>query len=651
MSTATQTPTTDTSTTELTAEVDTGRARGIGLNVGAGMIIVCAVGMAVTFDNRTIIDPILSMAWLTLGLAPFLGGWIAAKREQLEGVETAPPGLGDVGTAALSGLWAGGLFAVFIIVLDAFGATLRGTLVQLSPRLLELLTFGRGVGFGIAVAVLMSVTTGALGGLLRINRDRFGRAVTQAIAWIFGLAVLQTVVRGVLDSLYIEFIADFLYARPGGLSIAGAVVVAVLAAAGSLALSAGKRRTARRRQRGEFGNLRNQRIRLYVGLVAAAIVLPYLFGRSVNDMLINVVIFGIMAMGLNIVIGLTGMLDLGYVAFFAVGAYTTAVLTAPASNLAISPEISFWLALPIALAVAVVAGLIIGTPVIRLRGDYLAIVTLGFAAIAQVLVLSDWFSPVLGGPQGVRNVPPVPLGITEVSATVDPRGFLWLCLAFLALMIYVAWRLQHSRLGRAWQAIREDETVAEAMGINVGAMKLLSFIVGAVFAALAGGLFAAKVSSAFPTSFELLVSVLVLVVVIVGGTGYVPGVLLGSLVLVGVLGGPTTQGLLAEFAQYKLLIYGALLVVMMLVRPQGLMPKPDREREVAQEEMDQDAWFDKNVGGSSGVASSHRADAAGEVPIETRLRPDDGTPASDHDTAEPGEGETTITTDPTEGEA
>jgi hypothetical protein len=172
-----------------------------------------------------------------------------------------------------------------------------------------------------------------------------------------------------------------------------------------------------------------------------------------------------------------------------------------------------------------------------------------------------------------------------------------------------------------------------------------------VFAALAGSLFAAKVSSAFPTSFELLVSVLVLVVVIVGGTGYVPGVLLGSLVLVGVLGGPTTQGLLAEFAQYKLLIYGALLVVMMLARPQGLLPKPEKEREIAQEELDQDAWFDKNIGGSSDVAAGRRADAPMEAPLETELRPEDNVPEQEHDTTAPGEGETTITTDPKEGEA
>ncbi len=589
------------------AEVDLGEARKVGLNTGVGMIIVCAVGMALTFNNRAIIAEYLSMGWLTLGLLPLVGGWLAARREQLEGVETAPPGPTDVATATLAGAFAGGLFGLFLIILSTVGDSLRDVFVQLSPQLLDMLTFERGLGVGLAVAILLPVAMAALGGAVRVAPPRVGRAVLQVIVWVFGFGVLESVVVSIFESVGLGAFAESLYAQRGGLTIVGTLIVAAAAIAVSTLTVTMKRRTADRQARGDFGNIKAQRVRTYGLLLAAAIVLPMLFDRSVNDMLINVVIFGIMAMGLNIVIGLTGMLDLGYVAFFAVGAYTTAVLTAPATNLAFSPELSFWLALPVAVLLAVVAGVIIGTPVIRLRGDYLAIVTLGFAAIAQVLVLSDWFAPVLGGPQGVRDVPPVPLGFTEVSATVDPRGFLWLSLAFLALMIYVAWRLQHSRLGRAWQAIREDETVAEAMGINVGAMKLLSFCVGAVFAALAGGLFAAKVSSAFPTSFELLVSVLVLVVVIVGGTGYVPGVLLGSLVLVGVLGGPTTQGLLAEFAQYKLLIYGALLVVMMLAKPEGLLPKPEKSREIAREEMDQDAWFDKNVGGSSDVAAERGA--------------------------------------------
>lgn len=600
------TTTTTAPTSFAPAELDVERARSVGLPAGVGMIITCVVGMAVTFDGRLVVTGLLSLGWVAMLLMPALAGYVAATRPELEGVEQAPPGPTDVATAAVAGLASGALLAAFVVVLASFGDALRDVLVNMSPQLLEFLTFGGGTATGVLVALALPTAVAAAAGAVRIAPDPVRNGVLTAVVWLMGIALLEAPVSGVLEAVGLDFLVDVLYARDG-MTILGALLVVGVAAGLRVGLR-GKGAALRRRRVIEARTTAGQ-VRIYGLLVLAAVLVPLLFGRAVNDMLINVVIFGIMALGLNIVIGLAGMLDLGYVAFFAVGAYVTAVLTAPAANLTFSPELSFWLALPIALVVAVVAGLFIGTPVIRLRGDYLAIVTLGFAAIAQRLVVSDWFSPVLGGPQGVRDVPGVDVLVTTVSATSNPRGFLWLCLGFLGLVIYVAWRLQHSRMGRAWQAIREDETVAEAMGINTAAMKLLAFCVGAVFAALAGGLFAAKVSSAFPTSFELLVSVLVLVVVIVGGTGHVPGVLLGSLVLVGVLGGPTTQGLLAEFANYKLLIYGALLVAMMLLRPQGLLPRPERGREIDEDEMDQDAWFDKNIGGSSAVAASADAGA------------------------------------------
>jgi branched-chain amino acid transport system permease protein len=577
------------------AGIDPARAWSAGMPAGIGLVVVCAVGMAVTFDSRSVVQGVLSLGWVTLGLLPLLAGWNAAHRPELEGVETAPPGPTDVATGALAGLIAGGFLATFVLLLATIGSSLRTVLVNLSPQLLEMLTFGRGTGTGVLVALLLPTLLGALAGAARIAPARIRDGLLSSLVWTLSVSLLVTPLRGALATLRVDGVLAPLTTRQG-LTVLGAVVIAAIA----FGLRAGLHGAASgmRERQLTAAPTTGARLRLTAVLLVVAVVVPYLFDRSVNDMLINVVIFGIMALGLNIVIGLAGMLDLGYVAFFAVGAYVTAVLTAPATNgLAIAPGLPFWLALPVALLVAVAAGLLIGTPVIRLRGDYLAIVT-------QRLVVSDWFAPVLGGPQGVRNVPGVPVVIDTVNATTDPRGFLWLCLAVLGVVIYVAWRLQNSRMGRAWQAIREDETVAEAMGINVPAQKLLAFTVGSVLAALAGGLFAAKVSSAFPTSFELLVSVLVLVVVIVGGTGYVPGVLLGSLVLVGVLGGPTTQGLLAEFANYKLLIYGALLVVMMLNKPQGLLPRPERGREIAEEEMDQDAWFDKNVGGSSEVAAA-----------------------------------------------
>jgi branched-chain amino acid transport system permease protein len=600
--------TTVTAPTTATAPLDVRRAWSIGMPAGVGMVIVCAVGMALAFDDRLIVAGRLSLGWLTIALMPAIAGYVAATRPELEGVEQAPPGVNDVLTAALAGLFSGGLLAVFVVLLATIGDTLRQVLVNLSPQLLAMLGFDQGAGTAVVVALVLGTVVAGATGAVRVAPERVRDAVLSAVLWVVGIALLETAVVGILDSLGLGALEDVLYTRDG-LTVVGAVLIAALAGGLRYAFH-GRGGELRQRQLAARETTRG-RIVFFSVVAVIVIVVPLLFDRAINDMLINVVIFAIMALGLNLVLGLAGMLDLGYVAFFAVGAYVTAVFTAPATDLAFTPELNFWVALPVALVFAVVAGIFIGTPVIRLRGDYLAIVTLGFAAIAQRLVVSDWFAPVLGGPQGVRDVPGVDVIVTTVSATSNPRGYLYLTIGFLVLVIYVAWRLQHSRLGRAWQAIREDETVAEAMGINVASMKLLAFSVGAVFAALAGGLFAAKVSSAFPTSFELLVSVLVLVVVIVGGTGYVPGVLLGSLVLVGVLGGPTTQGLLAEFANYKLLIYGALLVAMMLLKPQGLLPRPERVSDVAEEDMDQDAWFDKNVGGSSAVAQERRGGDGG----------------------------------------
>jgi branched-chain amino acid transport system permease protein len=168
-------------------------------------------------------------------------------------------------------------------------------------------------------------------------------------------------------------------------------------------------------------------------------------------------------------------------------------------------------------------------------------------------------------------------------------------LVFAAFSIYVSWRLERSRLGRAWMAIREDESVAEAMGINTVNMKLMAFVVGAILASFSGAIFAAKVGSIFPSSFLILVSIIILVVVIVGGMGNIVGVIVGAVVLIGVLGGPKQPGLLAEFSEYKLLIYGTLLVVMMLKRPEGLVPNVRRTRELHEEQFLQDAWLKGKV--------------------------------------------------------
>ena len=196
------------------------------------------------------------------------------------------------------------------------------------------------------------------------------------------------------------------------------------------------------------------------------------------------------------------------------------------------------------------------------------------------------------------------VGFATIKGT-DPRSVFLLVLFFCAVAIYVSWRLEKSRLGRAWMAIREDEDVAEAMGINTTNTKLMAFVVGAVLASFSGAIFAAKVGSIFPTSFIMLVSIIILVVVIVGGMGNISGVIVGTVVLIGVLGGPKQPGLLQEFSQFKLLIYGALLVWMMLKRPEGLIPNIRRTRELHQDEFLQDAWLKGQIDSEEDNADSN----------------------------------------------
>jgi branched-chain amino acid transport system permease protein len=312
-----------------------------------------------------------------------------------------------------------------------------------------------------------------------------------------------------------------------------------------------------------------------------------------------------MGLGLNIVVGYAGLLDLGYVAFFATGAYLTALFTganrvtsigdlvAPAFVL----QLNFYLAVPFVIIVTAVVGLLIGAPVLRLRGDYLAIVTLGFGEIAKVLVQSSWLQEFTGGPQGLRDVTDAAIGGVGFR---DPQPFFYLVLVFCALAIFVSQRLAGSRVGRAWNAMREDEMAAEAMGVSTIKFKLLAFAMGAAVGCLSGALFAVQIGSIASASFTIIVSITVLAVVILGGMGSIPGVVVGTLLLIGL------PGLLDEFEEYRLLIYGAALILVMVLRPQGLVPNVRRMRELQEDEAAQDQWLKQEeapavtVGGGGG---------------------------------------------------
>ena len=564
-------------------------------------IFIALSGMPVGLDRRAIIYPVLSLGFLAILWVPLAMAASAGKETVLEGMEARKRGVIDVGVGSLVGLGSTSGICCLMVLIKNFD--LRDPLVNWSPQLLDLLSYRQNISVGIGIWLLVGAGLGALGGLTNLISRFSRRLILNFVFAIVGVSVLETIVTDLSEGFGLAWVTDLMYYKRGGLEIYGALFVGIVAVAVPLLL---RQRTTTARER--FSSLspndqsRVKRISIIAGSLLL-VILPFFLGKITNELLANVGLFVLLALGLNIVVGLAGILDLGYVAFFAVGGYTTAVLTSPDSP-GFSPELPWPVALIVVVIFTGIVGLFIGAPVIRMRGDYLAIVTLGFGEIIRLLFLSDWLSDWFGGAQGITNIPGVEVGFATVKGT-DPRSVFLLVLLFCAVAIYVSWRLEKSRLGRAWMAIREDEDVAEAMGINTTNTKLMAFVVGAVLASFSGAIFAAKVGSIFPTSFIMLVSIIILVVVIVGGMGNISGVIVGTVVLIGVLGGPKQPGLLQEFSQFKLLIYGALLVWMMLKRPEGLIPNIRRTRELHQDEFLQDAWLKGQIDSEDNHADSN----------------------------------------------
>jgi len=341
----------------------------------------------------------------------------------------------------------------------------------------------------------------------------------------------------------------------------------------------------------------NRRV-FYITVGVILLVVPPFMGLSLTNTLNLVMIYVIMGVGMNVMIGYAGLLDLGYVASFAIGAYTAGILTSPSiltcpgvtdqaaafdalrafENSVLGLQqicpnlLTFWEAWPIAIIVSAFTGMALGVPVLRLRGDYLAIVTLGFGEILQRIISSSTFKPIFGGPQGIQRIPFPSIDLTfpwggrifvELNQSIEVY-YLFLIVVGLGALVVV--RLASSRLGRAWRALRDDEDVAEAMGINLTVAKLLAFGVSSAFSGMGGALFGASLQGIFPNSFVLLVSINVLSLVILGGMGGIAGVFIGAFVLVGM------PEIMRELRDYRLLAFGVLLVVTMLLRPEGLIP-------------------------------------------------------------------------------
>ena len=299
-----------------------------------------------------------------------------------------------------------------------------------------------------------------------------------------------------------------------------------------------------------------QRNILIAVLLGAAMVFPFVFSPYQTNIMITALMYVVLGLGLNIVVGMAGLLDLGFVAFYAVGAYSYALLNHHFG-------LGFWTVLPIGAGLAAIAGIILGFPVLRLRGDYLAIVTLGFGEIIR-LVLENW-SEFSKGPSGISNIARPGFFGMELSLEQSLLYMYFIMIVFLIITIFVVNRLQDSRLGRAWLALREDEIACQAMGIDKMKTKLAAFSLGAFWAGIMGVIFAAKTTFINPASFTFLESAIILSIVVLGGMGSIVGVICGAFILI------LMPEYLRALSEYRMLAFGGILVAMMVFRPQGLI--------------------------------------------------------------------------------
>jgi ABC-type branched-subunit amino acid transport system permease subunit len=447
-----------------------------------------------------------------LGLFGLWAGSRGAHSDEAPGWRSALTG------SLAAGVSAGLIFGLFVVIVSsiaATGADMRVYLAQLSTEAVALLTLGQPPIVGALLDLVVLAVAGLLGGLLNRLlgsggwRTQISRRWAGVGEWYRNIPAMR--------SMRESKLSDYI---------------------------------------------------LYAVLLAVVLILPAVIGRYWNYTLGTVGIYVLLGLGLNIVVGMAGLLDLGYVAFFAIGAYTVALLTAPEPHHLMW---SFWAALPVGIVLAGLAGILLGIPVLRLRGDYLAIVTLGFGEIIRILSKSDMLTGFSGGPRGVRNI----AGPTLFGAPFNnEQQFMYLIIAGCLIVIFVTSRLQSSRVGRAWIAMREDETVAQAMGINTWQYKLMAFAIGAAFAGLGGVLFASRNQFTGPEDHNLLVSINVLSLVIVGGMGSIPGVIVGALALKGL------PEILREVDVYRMLVFGGLLVAMMVLRPEGIWPSKRRRLEL-----------------------------------------------------------------------
>jgi len=527
-------------------------------------VLLSLIGMVEAFSQRYILSETISMGHTLLLLIGVFFGFFSAQ-------ETKQPRPGVIlFNGLLSGFLVGALPALLVILGSM--VKLRSVFLNASPALFELLRFKQTTAIGMLLLLCSGALSGLLAGFFCLMPRLMRRVLLASLGSVIIAGVLQDLLRPTFAAWGpLAVVNDLLFAV-NGLTIPGASTLFVLVAALTFLWARKGKDFQTRIKRLPPRGQRALRISTILLLIFILLVLPQILGLFLSEVLTIVGLYVLLGLGLNIVVGFAGLLDLGYVAFFAIGAYVTAVLSSPELGFF---AFTFWEALPVAIATGILAGVLLGIPVLKMRGDYLAITTLGFGEIIRILVLSDFLRPWLGGAQGIVKIARASIGSIDF---VTPQQVYYLILAGCLLVIFISLRLRNSRMGRAWKALREDEDVAQAMGINLVTTKLLAFATGAGFSALSGAIFASKLGSVYPHSFNVMISFNILCVIIVGGMGSIPGVIVGAVALVGL------PELLREFAEYRLLVFGAALVAMMILRPEGLWPEAVHRRELHDEE-------------------------------------------------------------------
>ena len=563
-----------------------GRAVRYGLIGGVVAIFLCLVGIVEIFDKRSLIEGLISLGQIMLFLPLLATGYMTVQSTS----EQAQKGkLWLLLAGILSGLLAGGILTGFMLIGNLIN--IRAMFIHASPTLYEMLTFGRGPA-GVWLLPLVGALLGAIGALIRLLPSRIQKPVMSSFMGILLVGLFAGLVRPLLIARTgsTERVGRFLFSETG-LTQAGALIAFVVI--GGVVVAWSSRGKALQASVRRLPPARQKALRyVFFGMaLILALALPQFSGPFIAQVIVLISLNILMGLGLNITLGFAGLLDLGFVAFFAMGAYTVGLLTSYGEfGLA---HLSFWAVVPIAIVVAFMVGAFLGLPVLGMRGDYLAIATLGFGEIVRLLAGSDFLGKWLGGPQGVIGIqkpclgflgPFIGVGIPRVCNGWElggPKEIYYLAVICAILVAFIATRLRDSRLGRAWMAIREDEDVAEALGVNLIQTKLLAYMLGASFAGLSGAIFGTLVGSIFASSMVLMVSINVVCLIIVGGMGSIPGVIVGAIALIGL------PEAFREFSEYRFLFYGAALIVMMLAKPGGLWPSSIVQRELHVKEIEE----------------------------------------------------------------